>query len=48
MDEPRDDIKVDEDIGTSEVGNRNKSGLPKYHHILNIIGNMSDSMVTMR
>ena len=33
---------------SSEVGNRNKSKVPKNHPILNVIGTMDDSMVTRR
>lgn len=37
-----------EDIGTSEVVNKNTSNVPKTHQISNVIGNMKDSMVARK
>ena len=46
--DPNKDKKAHEIAKSGEVGNKHKSGVPKYHHISNVIRNMDDSMVTMR
>ena len=46
--DPKSDMKVDEDIGNSEVGNRNKSKVPKNHLIFSVIETKKGSMVIRR
>ena len=48
MNEPRENNEANEIVGTSEVGIRNKSKVPKNHLISNVIRNMSDSMVNRK
>ena len=46
--DPKSDMKVDEDIGNSEVGNRNKLKVPKNHLIFSVIETKKGSMVIRR
>ena len=46
--DPNRDKKPLEVAKPNEVSTRNKSKVPKNYLISNIIGNMNDSMVTMR
>ena len=46
--DPKSDMKVDEDIWNSKVGNRNKSKVPKNHLIFSVIETKKGSMVIRR